>query len=88
MCNNNTKHKVIPFPQSPFEDWLDEQRQLYLEGRLLDFVCISSNSFLEGEEIEGNASEIRHYWFGTDSTIRCLGLIEVMKQAILTYMET
>lgn len=80
------KHKVIPFPQSPFEEFLDEQKQLYHEDRLTDFICISKNRYKEGEKVDGFNAQIKRFWFGETSTLTCLGLVEVMKDVILEYM--
>lgn len=76
-----TKHKIVPFPLSQFDEFLDELKQLCREDRLKDFVCIYSNSRKEDEEIE-----VFDYWFGETSTVMCLGLIEVIKDRILEYM--
>lgn len=81
-----SKHKVIPFPQTPFDDFIDELSQLNRENRLTDFICMFSNSYKEGEEVEGFSSEMRNYWFGKTSTLTCLGLTDVMKDIILEYM--
>lgn len=82
-----SKHKIVPFPQTPFEEFLDKQKQLYREDSLTDFICISRRRYRKGEEVDGQSAELMHYWFGEDSTVMCVGLLEIMKQMIISYMQ-
>ena len=80
--------KVIPFPnKQPFRAFLGELQEAYDEDLLLDFVLIYRKKYQDTEKREGFSSRIDHYWFGKDSTLYTLGLIEVMRDTVLKYME-
>jgi len=76
------EQKVIKFPaDTGFQDFLDRLSKEYEEKKIIDFVCIYNVSNSEDE-----ASDIIDFWFGKNSTLNLLGLIEVMKGDILSYM--
>lgn len=82
-----TKNKVIEFPtSSAFHNFLDELKKAYDENRLQDFICIYNYEYEKGKEKEGYVNGIHNYWFGKESTVGLLGLTEVMKDEILSYM--
>lgn len=80
--------QVVKFPNQPFQDFLDFLSEEYKVDRIKDFICIASVEYKEDEEVpEGMQSKVYKYWFGNESCLYLLGLCELMKSYIITYME-
>ena len=81
--------KVIKLNRTNFHDFIDDLVKAYDEKRLNDFVCIVSHRNPKGKEREGFTASIGNYWFSGDdgSSVYSLGLVEMMKQKILNYIE-
>lgn len=89
MKKSIAKNKVIEFPKSqPFHEFLDELKKAYDENRLKDFICIYDYDYKKGQEKPGFHNGIDHYWFGDESTLRLLGLLDLMRDEILEYMKS
>lgn len=81
------KNKVIEFPtSSAFHNFLDELKKAYDENRLQNFICIYNYEYEKGKEKEGFLYGIDNYWFGEKSCLGLLGLTDVMKDEISSYM--
>jgi len=82
------KSKIINFPnQSVFGEFLDTLRDAHKEGRLNNFICIYDCEYREGERREGFRGIIGKYWFGEKSCIYLLGLVEIMRDIIITFIK-
>ena len=82
--------KIIKLNRTGFHDFIDELVKAYDEDRLRDFITIYDCEYREDEKIEGFSGSIPSYWFSDSkkgSTISCLGMMEIMKQRILLYIE-
>ena len=83
---NGKVGNVIRLKPDAFRDFLDDLEDAYKDKRLKTFICIAQTRYKQGEEQEGFNSELPTYWFGGESCVECLGLVEVMKAKILEYM--
>ena len=82
--------KIIGFPKPdklPFYEFIEHLEKAYKEDRLKNFICIYDYKYEKGKEREGFVEGLNHYWFGEKSTVYLLGLLEVMKDEILIYMQ-
>ena len=79
--------KIINFPnQSAFFEFLDDLKDAYKEGLLNNFICIYDREYKKGEEMEGFVGKIDKYWFGEKSCLYLLGLTDIMKDEIMSYI--
>ena len=79
--------KVIRLNQTNFHNFIDKLTKAYDEDRLEDLICIFSDKYAEGEDVEGFSASVRNYWFSGEggSSLHSLGLVELMKTEILNY---
>ena len=83
--------KVIPLlkKDTATAEWLKETLQQYNSGQLTEFVAIARVKNRNCPECKG-AEECRviHYtWFGQETTLYHLGLVERMKRIINNFIE-
>ena len=60
------------------------------DGTITDFIIIANKKVVgkEAQEREGAANLLPNYWFGDDSCVRLIGMLEYMKQQILDYIRS
>jgi len=80
--------ELFPRDEQEFHQFLDMLRDTYDENRLKNFICIYDYEFKEDDErVESYASGIDTHWFGDKSTIYILGLIEMIKQEVMDWLD-
>lgn len=67
-----------------FDEFLSDLKQAYDEGKLTTIVCIAQVKLDDNED--NMVNELPGYWFGGDSCVGVLGLLEVMKRRVHDYM--
>jgi len=81
------KAQVIKLTTDSFEDFLEEIRVAYREKRIEGFICIAQTRYRKGEcPSDRFCAALPKYWFGFDSTVTCLGLLELMKHETMDYL--
>jgi hypothetical protein len=70
-----------------FNDFIEALATAYKENRLRTMICIAGVNYPEGKKERGFVNTITDYWFSKDGNCsESIGLLEVMKAKILSYM--
>lgn len=80
--------KTVKFPAPDmFYDFLAELKTAYDEDRLENFICIYNFKYRQEDKLEEFMYGIGKHWFGQESCIYMLGLIDIMKDEIREFMK-
>jgi len=81
---SDNSQKIVPIHgRTGLNDALDMVRDIDAKGLLSDFVMIYS---FKDELSDDIAGRIGNYWFGRESTLKCIGLIYHMIGIIDRYL--
>lgn len=80
--------QVIRLNKTNFHDFMEDIVKAYDENRLDEFICIISEKPPEESALDGSFATTENYWFSgkRGSSVHTLGLLEVMKEQVMSYM--